>query len=261
MPVQVQLPREITRQEVSRYLNNDAFAISQKMDGHRIIVKTAPLMCYTRQGLEREVPPTVRRALAGISTEWTFDGEILDKTYHCFDILSTSKGDVRSWSWHQRQAVLAATLGGRDDIMVVPQHLDDKPAFFEKCMAEQVEGVVFANVNAPYRGGRALNALLKFKFVKDIDCVVVGRGDNGKDNLTLAVYRMGDLVEVGRVSALTGDGPNVEIGDVVTVTVLYTTASGRLYQPVKPKIRTDKSATECTYEQIINLQTNKRPVA
>ena len=90
--------------------------------------------------------------------------------------------------------------------------------------------------------------------------MVIDRGINGKDNLLLGVYRDGEMVEVGKVSALTGDGPRVSIGDVVTVKVLYASAAGKLYLPVTPHLRTDKSRTDCGYEQIIALQTNKRSI-
>ena len=40
-------------------------------------------------------------------------------------------------------------------------------------------------------------------------------------------------------------------------TALFDAVAGKLYLPVKPKIRTDKSPEECGYEQIQALQTNK----
>jgi ATP-dependent DNA ligase len=259
--IELQRPSEISEIELSAYLDNDKYSISQKLDGHRVVVQTGPLRCFTRQGHDRDVPASVREALGDIQSEWIFDGELLDKTYHCFDILGTSRGSVRSWKWTQRQAVLTAALQNRPGIVVVPQITTTaaKREFFDLCQSQKVEGVVFARTDAKYKPGRNLNTV-KHKFMKDIDCVVLDRSINGKDNLLLGVYRDGQVVEVGKVSALTGDGPKVQIGDVVTVRVLYATNSDKLYLPVTPRIRADKSPEECSYDQITVLKTNKKPV-
>jgi len=261
MRIETQLLTEATDGEVSAYLNNDYFAMSQKLDGHRMIVQTGPLRCYTRNGHDRDVPASVEAALGDIQSEWIFDGELLDKTYHCFDILSTGKGDVRKWEWSNRQALLEAALNTRD-IPIVTQYFgtEDKTLFFEKCKEMQVEGVVFARRSGQYKtSGRSSN-VVKYKFFKDVDCEVIGKGSDGRDNLMLGVYRGDELVEVGKVSALTGDGPRVQVGDVVTVRVLYATPSGKLYLPVTPRIRIDKPANTCSYEQIEQLQTNKSTI-
>lgn len=259
--IETQRPSEISDLEINSYLNNEDYAISQKLDGHRVIVQTGPLRCFTRQGHDRDVPASLRDALGHIESEWIFDGELLDKTYHCFDILATSRGNVRSWRWSQRQTVLTAALQNRPGVVVVPQitGAEAKREFFELCEKKKVEGVVFARIDAPYKPGRNLNTV-KHKFMKDIDCVVIDRNINGKDNLLLGVYRNNSLIEVGKVSALTGDGPKAQIGDVVSVRVLYATNGDKLYLPVKPKIRYDKSPHECTYDQLGPLKTNKQPV-
>lgn len=255
--IKTQQPGEATEGELQLYLNNDDYAMSQKLDGHRMIVQTGPLRCYTRQGHDREVPASVREALGEIKTEWIFDGELLDKTYHCFDILSTSKGDIRKWAWHQRQSVLLAALRDRP-IHVVQQYVgtEAKTTFFERCKEERVEGVVFARMDAPYRSGRSLNTV-KYKFFKTVDCIVIDKAVDSKENLVLGVYKDEEVVEVGKVSALTGDGPRVSIGDVVTVNALYATNSGKLYLPTKPILRSDKRPTECLFGQIEVLRTNR----
>lgn len=255
--IKTQQPSEATDSELQFYLHNDDFAMSQKLDGHRMIVQTGPLRCYTRQGHEREIPASVRDALGGIESEWIFDGELLDKTYHCFDILSTSKGDIRKWEWHQRQAILAAALKDKP-IHVVKQYMgtDAKTEFFERCKEEQVEGVVFARIDGKYQSGRSTNTV-KYKFFKTVDCVVIDKRVGDRDNLMLGVYKDEEMVEVGKVSALTGDGPRAEVGDVVTVTILYTTKSGKLYLPTKARRRSDKQPSECLFEQVERLHTNR----
>jgi len=91
----------------------------------------------------------------------------------------------------------------------------------------------------------------KYKFVKQVDCFVTGVGLDGKNNLSLSVYNdEGKEVNVGRISALTGDGKHVTMGDVVQVNCLYATKSLRLYQPTKPIIRKDKLPQECGIQQL-----------
>lgn len=257
--IDVQRPSELSLAEIESYINNDSFYISQKMDGHRMIVKTGEeLVCYTRQGLERDVPTSVAAALGSVKSEWTFDGEYLNGTYYVFDLISTPKGDIRKWAWCDRQAILQTIAKKVGNIHLVEQisGTSNKQKFYEDCEASTVEGVVFAKKDARYRSGKTPN-LLKYKFMKDIDCIVVAAGISGKSNFMLGLMRDGEIVEVGKVSALTGDGPKISVGDVVTVSVLYATVAGKLYLPVKPKIRTDKSPEECGYEQIQALQTNK----
>jgi ATP-dependent DNA ligase len=257
--IDVQRPNEISLTELQPYINNDSFSISQKIDGHRMIVKTgAKLSCYSRQGLERSVPKSIQEALESVSSEWILDGEYLDNVYHVFDLISTPKGDISKWAWQDRQSVLKTITEKVSGIKLVRQidGTDNKQAFYDECVSSMVEGVVFAKKAAKYRSGKTIN-LLKYKFTKDIDCIVVAEGVNGKSNFMLGLILDGEIIEVGKVSALTGDGPKISVGDVVTVSVLYATVAGKLYLPVKPKLRFDKSPEECSYEQIQILQTNK----
>lgn len=257
--IEVQRPNEISSTEIQPYISNDAFSVSQKIDGHRMIVKTGTkLICYSRQGLERTTPSSIQQALGSVSSEWILDGEYLNGTYHAFDLICTPQGDISKWAWQDRQSVLKTITKKVSAIKLVDQ-IDgtaDKQAFYDKCIDSMVEGVVFAKRDAKYRSGKTIN-LLKYKFTKDIDCIVVAEGVNGKSNFMLGLMLNGEIIEVGKVSALTGDGPKISIGDVVTVSVLYATVAGKLYLPVKPKLRFDKSPEECSYEQIQILQTNK----
>ena len=49
----------------------------------------------------------------------------------------------------------------------------------------------------------------------------------------------------------------VKAGDVVEVQILYVSDDDRLYQPTRPRLRDDKTATECTWDQLEPNKTDK----
>jgi hypothetical protein len=114
------------------------------------------------------------------------------------------------------------------------------------------EGVMFNRLQASYEFGRRSFSLLKVKFIKDVDCVVTALNLDSKANMQLAVYDGDELRIIGECTALAGDGARVKPGDVVTVQYLYALdpSAPRLYQPTRPRIRTDKSPRECVLDQI-----------
>lgn len=255
----LQRPLDVNEAQLERLMTDDNYAMSQKIDGHRIFIQTDPLVTRTRSGEERDLPPDLRELFASFKGRWVFDGEILDKTFHPFDILVTPKGDIRQWPWETRHMLLLKLKGhfnGSVDIVRNAITTNDKRVLFDKCVANNSEGVVFARRDGVYRK-RKTGSLYKFKFVKQVDGFVTAMNVNGKDNFELSVYDGDLVVPIANVSALTGDGPQLEVGSVVTVNALYATKDNRLYQPVKPILRTDKSALDCTIDQLDAIKTNK----
>jgi hypothetical protein len=111
-----------------------------------------------------------------------------------------------------------------------------------------------------YQEGTRSRDVLKWKRVKDLDAVVIDRNRGGKSNFILGLYNEdGEMVEIGAVSALTGDGPRIEVGSVVSVSYLYCSDDGQLVQPVMPRLRTSKDAWECVTSQL--QYTNKELLA
>jgi ATP-dependent DNA ligase len=258
----VALAKETQHPEL--FVQDDKYAVSQKFDGRRMTIQTAPVRAFNRLGEEIAVPASLVSEFGHISNRWLFDGELLaNGTYHVFDLLETPQGPCRQQPWEIRQALLTRIFENVFDYAFLVKQVrgeEEKYNFLSKCRGQDAEGVMFARVDAPYIKRRTKN-LIKFKFVKQVDCVVTAKGLDDKDNLELAVYRDGEIVNVGRCSALTGDGPDVKVGDVVTVDILYATNKGRLYQPVRPRIRTDKTPQQCDFFQVIvNNKTNKKVV-
>ena len=242
---------------VSKPLLDDSFAISQKIDGRRLILKTGiNINGWSRSGNPTDIPGIVMEAFSKVTPNWTFDGEIVKNVYHVFDLIEYSGTAISFKPWLERQNILNAVLQDFSPcVKIVPQFFgSDKLRHYEDCMEIGAEGVVFSNVESRYHFGIRSKRSLKYKFIKTIDCVVIDKSINDKDNLVLGLYSSDNqLVEVGKVSALTGDGARYDfnINDVVTVKYLYGTKSYRLYQPVSPKLRTDKEPYECLMNQMI----------
>lgn len=258
-----QLPTEVAERRLEALLSDDRWAMSQKLDGHRFVVQTGPVNVYNRHGEERTVPRELAAALGWIEAHWVLDGEWLDNTLHVFDIISTSRGSVTRWPWETRQKLLGdlvPKIALKTDAVTLVQQVhgtEAKRELFDRCRDNMVEGVVFALTDSRYWQGKRTEMVYKYKFIKEVDCIVLRKGLDGKDNLEIGMFRNGAIVSVGRVSALTGDGPKVQPGDVVTVKVLYSTEAGRLFHPVKPILRTDKRPIECTFDQVEAIKTNR----
>lgn len=262
--IKAQLPDSVL--EPKPYILSDNWAMSQKLDGQRVIVECGErsVKAYNRQGLERDLPDSVATPLMATPNKFIFDGELLGNDYWVFDIIEIPTGSIRSHPWVQRQELLSVLVsdGQFPNMHKVQQYFDydAKQTFFERCVAESAEGVVFNSLSAPYSAGRSAG-VLKCKFISEVDCFIIGEKEGDRDNFVLAVYRDGEVFPCGKVSALTGDGPDLKVGDVCTVECLYSTKAGRLFQPTKPRLRTDKSAEECDFKQIEDILVNKKVIS
>lgn len=251
-----------TATNVEMLLASPEWSISQKLDGHRVIIAVADGVstAMNRDGIERDVPLDVFTDARRFAGHWCFDGELIGSTYFVFDLIVTPFIDAGNLGWAQRYQLLEHLFESRRfenwQLVTCIFTEDGKRLMYDRCIENKSEGVMFKHVASTYRGGRS-SMWLKHKFVKSLDCVVISTNDDGKDNLTLGLYQNERLVQVGRVSALTGDGPSAKIGDVVEVQCLYATPAGSLYQPTRPIIRLDKRPEECDYQQMESLTTNK----
>ena len=233
------------------------WCVQQKIDGERLLLEVqenGTVKAYNRNGDPKPIPDFLRNVR--VYTPTVFDGELLDGKYYVFDLaLPKVKFQERI-----KLAKLAVETANDTNIVLVPTYTDNIPNRIEMLKALGAEGVIFRKLSAVYRSGKS-SALLKYKFTRDADCVIMSRpkeAEADKQNFYLGMYRDGSLVEVGKCSALTGDGPKAKIGDVVKVSCLYATDSGKLYQPVTPRLRTDKKPEECTIDQLETLTTNKK---
>lgn len=261
-------PRTLSRLEsVEWILSQDDMAISQKLDGRRLMIARGDdgVIGISRDGGDAATPEHLVEAFTRVKSGWVFDGEYLDGIYHVFDVLRMPDGSLCTISWKERQSILHTVLAEFDDRVKVVHQIYGflKEEYIEQLENNRAEGIVAARMDGIYRYGLRSNNIGKYKFIKDADCIITEMGRGGSDNLVLSLYDdSGNLCEIGKVSALTGDGKHhtFSLGEVVQVEFLYVTQDLKLYQPVKPKLRLDKSATECTMDQILPFVTSKAVV-
>lgn len=243
----------------TQYLNSDQWGMQQKIDGWRMMLECGPegVSTLNRRGEPLECPQEIKNSFIDFTTHWLFDGELLDDTYYIFDVLEIPTGNIQSWSLSKRYELLYMLENKfADNVKLLPLIVEGKEEALERFKELGSEGVVFKLLSAEYLNKRT-SAFLKYKFIKQVDCVILDAGINEKDNFVLGMFNGAEYVDVGKVSSLTGDGPNAQIGSVVQVDILYVTEGNRLYQPVKPRIRFDKKPEECSIEQLESFKTNK----
>lgn len=239
------------------YLLSDNWGMQQKIDGHRLILSCQEtFQAYNRKGDPRECPDGVKEFFKGLQG-WTFDGELIGENYYIFDVMEIPTGNCQNWPLIKRYELLEKLESKlKDPVSLLPLILEDKERRFNEFLSSSSEGVIFKLLEAPYQNKTSSN-FLKYKFVNQVDCVILERGFNDKDNFVLGLWTGSGFVDVGKCSSLTGDGPSANVGDVVTVDVLYATDSDRLYQAVKPRLRNDKDPQECLVGQLEECKTNR----
>lgn len=248
--MKAQLPKSTNSPH--QYLNSDKWGMQQKIDGWRMLLSCGNdgVVTYNRKGDILECPENIIEYFSVFTTDWTFDGELLDGVYYIFDLLEVPTGNVQNWPLIKRYEMLEMLANKFDGpIELVPLIVEDKETLFTSMKESRKEGVVFKLLSAPYINKTTSN-FLKFKFINQVDCVILDKGIEDKDNFLLGLFDGKDFREVGKCSSLTGDGPQANIGDVVQVDILYVTKGDRLYQPVKPKLRWDKRPQECDISQL-----------
>lgn len=243
---------------LDQYIHDAQWAFEQKLDGHRVlmhVIDGRPIP-VNRKGDVKKVPQPVFDAFhtEAFAGHWAFDGELLDGLFVVFDLPLVPKLIMPGDKYFERRKVLdnLFTMWSDAAVQKLPWSLsiDEKVKLLENVKAMNGEGLMLKHLDSPYYEGRRSYSTLKCKFIKDIDCFVVEVGRNNKHNIVVAVYDdTGEEVEVGTVTAYAGDGPRIEVGDVVVVQYLGWLGT-KLIQPTRPRLRQDKDAHECLLSQL-----------
>jgi hypothetical protein len=227
--------------------------------------------------LNRAGEPKVSGVTPGMEREfkrlkdgpWVFDGEIVDSVLWLFDMpmappTTTPEDEVTTghpYEW--RRGVLDhffALWQPSSVIRLLPCKRDtaDKLELASTLIKAGAEGVMLKHRDAPYQSGKRTRHLLKAKFTKTADVVVIAVSPDGKDSVAVGLYENGRIVDVGKSSTI-GKG-DFAAGDVIEVRYLYVVPDGkrRLYQPTILRKRDDKAASECTVDQL--QYTDKRVI-
>jgi bifunctional non-homologous end joining protein LigD len=257
---------------------DDNWVMSQKLDGVRALVEyeKGKLKAWGRDGQPLSINMnTVENHLRNVIPKgrFVFDGELLKNEviynvtyrYFVFDLVEAAGIVSPSDPFGERLAALehVSQLCKWDMSPSIAQLLyfkttDEKLRLIRRLYLNRAEGVMARRADSGYEFGRRSPKLVKFKFVKDADCVVLERNRDGKENVVLGVYDNGELKEIGVCSALTGHGEFCQPGQVVTVNYLYLGPHGRLVQATNPRVRLDKAPTDCDLDQMVS--TNKEIV-
>jgi len=202
---------------------------------------------------------------------WVFDGEIIGRTVHLFDLAAAGRYVTERSGFTTRHAnlviIVDALVDPSDPAVRVLTYTEDSDAKLNLLAHAQVdgkEGVIFRHITSPYEPGNRSEGLVKYKFLKEVDAEVIQVGKGGKANAVLAVYdHDGKRVTIGQTSTLgksASNGKPIAVGDVLEVAFLYVTNAAHpvLFQPRIVRVRTDeKSAAECSIDQLAAALTDK----
>lgn len=243
-------------------MGSEFWYAEEKIDGDRfsLTVDGDKLAATGRSGMELKVPAALRSVrLAKSLASTTFDGELVNSTYHIFDLTEFHGTNYREVPYSQRRIALERLFERLElpncELVYCAKSSDEKQALVSYCREEGKEGVIFKNVSAPYVAGRR-KTWLKYKLYKTCECVVTQLCYEGKpesveisfvDPLTNQFYTVGSCKIPDRYQT----EQNVRVYDVIEVRYLDFTDGRRLYQPVFLRKRTDKQPSDCTDDQVV----------
>lgn len=204
--IECQLLNAIDESEVARLVNNSAFAMQEKYDGKRTLVRQ--LITGTdginRKGLIVSLPVSVADEVRSLPETFVLNGESIGELFMAFDLLLLNGNDLRHRPFGDRYQALAHLVGGRplNHIKLAETQFDatSKAAMLERLKAEGKEGVVFKKISAPYVAGRPATGgdQLKRKFYESAS-FIVGKV-NGKRSVLLRLLDGDRLADAGNVT-------------------------------------------------------------
>ena len=250
-----QLLNVIDEAEVARLVSDPRWAMQEKKDGRRLLLRKEDgvITGINKLGLTVGVPETVVRTAQDLSGDYVMDGESIGDYLHAFDLLSLNGRDLRSESYNRRYTALLNLLAGG-----LPKHIKavtcwvdpiDKASWLRDFKEEKAEGVVFKLLAAPYTAGRPNSGgpQLKHKFVATLSAVVAKV--NAQRSVGLRLLNHEGWQAIGNVS-IPANHKVPKVGAVVEVRYLYGYRDGSLYQPVYLGERSDVRQEECVVSQL-----------
>jgi bifunctional non-homologous end joining protein LigD len=250
-----QLLNAIEEDEVQRLVTDDHWAMQEKFDGRRMLVRKqgAAIHGINRRGLTVGLPSPVTVAAHAMPGDFILDGECVGDVLFAFDLLDRDGEDQCRLEYRQRLSAL------RDLLACAPRSIrlvltafeaNRKSGLLDELRLEQREGVVFKRLDAPYTAGRPNcgGPQLKHKFYATLSAIV-GKL-NARRSVELLLRDGSRCVAAGNVTIPVNHRVPVS-GTVIEVRYLYGfRESGCLYQPVYLGPRTDVSHRECMAAQI-----------
>ena len=261
-----QLLNPITEADAMRLIQDDRWAVQEKMDGERRAAhaQDGKVIGINRKGLIVPLPQCVADELLHVAVctgAIRVDGEIIGDILYVFDLHVYESESITAYPWLQRMRYAEALLKGCKQLKSVPVAVSTKQKLerWNQVQFERGEGVVFKRVSCsvtavrPNTGGD----WLKFKFTESASCCVM-EVNKGRRSVQIGLLdsSVGHDVKTGQTLLPVG---NVTIpsnhaipvaGDIVEVEYLYAYRGGSLYQPVYRGKRGDLSFSACTLSQL-----------
>lgn len=273
--------------QLQECLQQNAYGATEKINGVRCLAAFSgkdAVITYNRRGMAAKYVSSAVQALKRLACQFVIDGEQLqgevEGAYVAFDLLEWQGQDVRSWPYHQRIKTLeegmkqaglitggGATYAEAMEKSALPELalLTPAPSGFpliDAILACGGEGVIVRTLDAPYEGGDTKH-IRKFKFLADLDAIVIGvNPGKATGSVQLGLIRPADgaLIGIGNVRSGLNDqaimhlAEMLERGEHPVLTVEYLpirTVGIALVEPKTSiqKLRTDKTAAECTTDQ------------
>jgi bifunctional non-homologous end joining protein LigD len=250
-----QLLNPVGEDEVEDLLSDDRFLMQEKKDGKRLILQKEGLTItgVNRRGISCGIPESLITSAKALTGDWLIDGELVGETFHAFDLLEY-EGSYRAKPLRVRLVALfnLVASGQAPAIQLVASYTGEavKRRFLERSREDNLEGVVFKDMQAPYIPGRPNSggAQRKFKFVETASVVVTSL--NGKRSVKIGVLDGERMIACGNVTIPVGS--NIPgIGAILEVRYLYAfRESGSLFQPVYLGVRDDLELKDCSVNQL-----------
>ncbi|MDL5244433.1 WGR domain-containing protein [Leptospira weilii] len=252
--VHCQLLNPIEEEELSAYIENDQYGAQEKLDGNRMMIRKTGdrVEGINRKGLIIATSQIIHECALGFQEDFILDGESIGDVFYPFDIFSKDGKDIQHLPYQERYAILQSVLkdGGKTFRLVeLVVSTKGKKGLLDKLREKQKEGIVFKDLNAPYKAGRPASkgSQIKFKFYETATVSV--ETVNLKRSVSMRLYDGKSWISVGNVTIpVNFDMPQEK--DIIEVRYLYAYRGGSLYQPTYLGIRNDADENDCDLNQL-----------
>ncbi|EKO15597.1 WGR domain-containing protein [Leptospira kirschneri] len=252
--VHCQLLNPIDEEELSSYIENDQYGAQEKLDGNRMMIRKIGnnIEGINRKGLIIAISQILHDHSLDFTEDFILDGEAIGDVFYPFDIFSKDGKDIQHLPYQERYTILESILKDQDEIFHIVKLVTStkgKKVLLEELREKQKEGIVFKDLNAPYKAGRpsSKGSQIKFKFYETATVSV--ETVNLKRSVSMRLYDGNDWVSVGNVTIpINFEMP--EEKDIIEVRYLYAYRGGSLYQPTYLGVRTDADENDCDLKQL-----------
>nr|WP_017854369.1 WGR domain-containing protein [Leptospira interrogans] len=252
--VHCQLLNPIDEEELSTYVEDDQYGAQEKLDGNRMMIRKIGdnVEGINRKGLIIAISQILHDHSLSFSEDFILDGEVIGDVFFPFDIFSKDGKDIQHLPYQERYAILKSILKDQDEIFHIVKLVKStkgKKVLLEELREKQKEGIVFKDLNAPYKAGRpsSKGSQIKFKFYETATVSV--ETVNLKRSVSMRLYNGNEWVSVGNVTIPVNFAIPKE-NDIIEVRYLYAYKGGSLYQPTYLGVRTDADENDCDLKQL-----------